>query len=175
MAHLGTLLFALCCLLVPWVHAGEGGELSASGQARNLAIELAPRPVSPSTLATRAEPLRLLVRSGAVVHFTRQSGRDYRLRAGNGLTWAQIEEIPRNAESLSLRPRLLEDGRIEVTVDLQRKREEEQRGFRSTLLLNPGEWQQLYGPVSTAPRDVRSYRTPESAEESLFLRVEPQP
>mgnify|MGYP006273613169 FL=1 len=139
--------------------------------AQNLRLQLAPRPVPASSLSLRGEALQLTVQSGAAVHFSRARGRDYRLRAGGGLTWTQIEEVPRSAESMTLRPLLRDDGSVEVAVSVTRKQESQLRSFSSTLQLQPGRWQRLYGPAGAAP-GTRVYRTPDAPGDSLYLRVD---
>lgn len=146
---------------------------AGSCAAQNLLLQLTPRPVTAHSMATRAEPFSVVVASGERVHFARAAGHDTRLRAGSGFTWAQVEDVPRSGESLTLVPTQLADGSVEVRIAVARLRESRLQRFSSTVRAQPGEWLQLYGTPPEVSTGARVYRTPAPAGESLYLRVEP--
>ena len=147
---------------------------AASVMAQNLVLSLASQPPAAGLVSTRdTQSLSLIAMSGATVTVARSSGRDYTLRSGGGWYWTQVEEVPLNADSVALTPRLREDGSIEVAVAVSQKEGTRQQRFSSTVLAMPGEWVRLMGPADAQPRSTRVYGTRELAGETLYLRVEP--
>lgn len=149
--------------------------IAPSIAAQNLRLTLAAQPPAAGTISTRAaNNLSLNTLSGHSVSFTRQRGRDYSLQAGGGLSWTQVQEVPQDADVVSIKPVVNEDGSVEVSVDVARKEGTSQQSYRSTVLAQPGEWVQLFGPSqSTAARGVKTYGTQQVSGESLYLLVEP--
>jgi hypothetical protein len=144
-------------------------------QAQNLSLTLAGNPPSAGTITTAgAESLSFTVASGHQVRFTRGSGRDYRLQAGRGFFWTQVQELPQDADAVALTPVLLEDGSIEVAVNVSRKADSRQQSFDTTLVAQPGEWLQLFGPAPQHSRGITTYGTQTLSEDSLYLLVEPR-
>jgi hypothetical protein len=144
--------------------------------AQNLTVTLASQPPASGTVSTRdADSLTLLVMSGETVSVARARGSDYRLSAGGGFFWAQVEEVPLDADSVALTPRLRDDGSVEVALAVARKDGKRQQRFQSTVLLMPGEWTRLLGEADVAFRGTRVYGTRQLSRDSLFLKVEPAP
>ncbi|MFK8041917.1 hypothetical protein [Congregibacter sp.] len=146
---------------------------SGAASAQNLYLTLASQPPTSGVISTRdSDSLTLTVMSGSRVSFARASGRDYQLQASGGFFWTQVQEQPRDADSVALAPTLRDDGAIEVIVDVAQKIDRRQQSYSSTLLAQPGEWLQLLGPSQQQPRGTKVYGTQTVAEESLFLLVE---
>lgn len=148
--------------------------VSAPLSAQNLLLTLANEPPVAATIGTRAAAnLALTVMPGATVTVARERGRDYRLQSGAGLFWTQVEEVPRDAESVTLTPRPLDDGSFEVTVAVLRKVAERRQRYLSTVIAPPGEWVRLLGPAENAERDLRVYSTRATGGDSLYLQIVP--
>lgn len=149
--------------------------ITPSIAAQNLRLTLAAQPPAVGTISTRAaNRLSLTTLSGHSVSFAREQGRDYTLQAGGGFSWTQVQEVPQDADVVSIKPVVNEDGSVEVSVDVARKQGTSQQSYRSTVLAQPGEWVQLFGPSpSTAARGVKVYGTQQVSAESLYLLVEP--
>lgn len=141
--------------------------------SQNLRLTLAAQPPTTGQISTR-DPgnLSLTVMSGSRVSFAKASGRDYQLQASGGFFWTQVQELPRDADSIALAPTVKEDGSIEVLVDVSRKAADRAQSYSSTLLAQPGEWVQLLGPATQQPRGTKVYGTQTVSEDSLFLLVE---
>lgn len=149
--------------------------LCLPARAQNLSLTLAGNPPSSGTISTAgAESLSFTVASGHRVSFARGSGRDYRLEAGGGFFWTQVQELPQDADAVTLTPVLREDGSIEVAVSVSRKADTRQQGFSSTLVAQPGEWLQLFGPAPQHSRGSKVYGTQTLSEDALYLLVEPR-
>ncbi|MEM9758858.1 MAG: hypothetical protein AAF933_06475 [Pseudomonadota bacterium] len=127
-------------------------------------------------MSTRqANELSLVAAPGNTLSFARAEGREQRLVAGGGWFWTQVEDVPLNAESLEMTPRLLEDGNVEVSISVARKEGTGLQRFSSTVIAIPGEWTQLYGPSSAAAATTggaKVYGTQSVSGDSLYLRVE---
>jgi hypothetical protein len=165
---------AILCLLV--FMASVGGTVPV--RAQDLLVTLAeqvPRPGTHTTAsASPRDAISLRGRSGSRLAFTRGSGSDYRLRAGAGFFWTQVEEVPRDADRVILTPVLLEDGSIEVSVDISRLDGTRRSSYASTVTVQPGEWTQLFGPAPQHGTGARVYGTATvGTEDALYLRVEP--
>lgn len=141
--------------------------------SQNLRLTLASQPPTSGQISTReTSSLSLTVMSGSRVSFAKASGRDYQLQASGGFFWTQVQELPRDAQSIALTPTQQEDGSIEVQVEVSRKASDRLQSYRSTLLAQPGEWLQLLGPAAQQPRGTKVYGTKTVSEDSLFLLVE---
>ena len=124
-------------------------------------------------VSTRSvENLTLRALSGYPVSLSRSSGRDYQLQARGGFFWTQVQEVPLNAESVNLTPRLREDGTVEVSLAVARKEGDAMQSYSSTVLARPGEWVQLLGPARTEARSTKVYGTQQLGDDALFLLVE---
>ena len=121
--------------------------------------------------ASGTSPQSLRVVAGNTVTMQRAEGRDYRLQGG-GLFWTQVQELPRNADSVTITPTLREDGGILVDIDVARKVDSRRQSFRSRLLAQPGEWLQVFGPSDAPPSGSTRYSTRGLSDESLYLMVE---
>jgi hypothetical protein len=149
--------------------------LPLSAAAQNLNLTLAEAPAVSGEVSTRDDDgLTLSVISGQRVSFARSSGRDYQLQAGAGLFWSQVQEVPRDADAIALTPVVLEDGSVEVLVEVSRKSADRQQRYISTLLAQSGEWLRLLGPAAQPSRDTKVYGTQSLTEDSLYLLVEPR-
>jgi hypothetical protein len=149
--------------------------LCLPARAQNLSLTLAGDPPRAGTITTaRADSVSFTVASGHQISFARGSGRDYRLEAGGGFSWTQVQELPQDVETVVLTPVLLEDGSIEVAVSVSRKADSRQQSFSSTLIAQPGEWLQLFGPAPQQARRSKVYGTQALSGNSLFLLVEPR-
>ncbi|WP_439105564.1 hypothetical protein [Congregibacter sp.] len=98
--------------------------LSLPGLAlsQNLYLTLASQPPTSGVISTKdSDTLTLTTISGGRVSFARASGRDYELQARGGFFWTQVQEQPRDADSVALAPTVLEDGSIQVVVDVSQK------------------------------------------------------
>lgn len=147
---------------------------SSGAWSQNLRLTLATHPPTNAQISTRdAANLTLTVMSGSRVSFAKASGRDYQLRARGGFFWTQVQELPRDTDSIALVPIVNDDDSIEVVVDVSRKTSDRGQSYRSTLLAQPGEWLQLLGPATRHPRGTKVYGTQTVSEEALFLLVEP--
>ncbi|EAQ96697.2 hypothetical protein [Congregibacter litoralis] len=147
--------------------------LFGTASAQNLFLTLANQPPTSGIVTTRDNSsLTLTAMSGSRVSFARASGRDYQLQASGGFFWTQVQEQPRDADSVALTPTVREDGSIEVIVDVSQKAGQRRQSYSSTLLAQPGEWLQLLGPAAQQPRGTKVYGTQSVAAESLFLLVE---
>ena len=145
---------------------------ASSVAAQNLVLTLASQPPTAGTISTRSPDQRsVTVAPGHSVSFARSTGRDYRLQASGGFAWTQVQEVPRDGESVRLTPSLREDGMIEVTVDQQRKSGTRTNSFRSTVIAQPGEWVSLIGAANTQPRNTKVYGTQGLSNDSLYLLV----
>ncbi|EED31661.1 hypothetical protein NOR53_3161 [gamma proteobacterium NOR5-3] len=153
------LVISLCLPVLAW--------------SQNLRLTLAAQPPTTGQISTR-DPgnLSLTVMSGSRVSFAKASGRDYQLQASGGFFWTQVQERPRDADSIALAPTVKEDGSIEVRVDVSRKASDRAQSYSSTLLAQPGEWLQLLGPATQQPRGTKVYGTQTVSRDSLFLLVE---
>jgi hypothetical protein len=149
--------------------------MSFQVHAQNLTLTLASTPPSSGIVSTGgARNVSLNVLSGHQVSFARSSGRDYRLEAAGGFYWTQVQELPRDSDAVALTPLVREDGSIEVAVDVSRKADSRQQSFRTTLLAQPGEWLQLFGPAPQSDRATRVYGTQSQSGDSLYLLIEPR-
>ena len=141
--------------------------------SQNLYLSLANQPPVSGQFSTRDQQnLSFTVMSGSTVSFARSNGRDYRLQAGGGFFWTQVQELPRDADSVMLAPTLQDDGSIQVVVHVPRKADQQQQSYSSTLVAQPGEWLQLLGPANQQPRGSTIYGTQTVAQDTLFLLVE---
>lgn len=142
--------------------------------AQNLSLTLAVNPPRPGVISTASrDSLVLTVSSGSRVSFARSRGRDYRLQASGGFFWTQVQEIPGNVDAVTLTPTLVDDGSIEVRVEVARKNADRQQSYSSTVQAAPGEWIQLFGRTQEQRRDSRVYGTQNTSQDTLFMRVEP--
>jgi hypothetical protein len=149
--------------------------LCLPARAQNLSLTLAGNPPRAGTITTAGtESLSFTAASGHQVSFARGSGRDYRLEAAGGFFWTQVQELPRDADTVALTPVLLDDGSIEVAVSVSRKADTRQQRFSTTLIAQPGEWLQLFGPAPQHSRGSKVYGTQTLSEDSLYLLVEPR-
>lgn len=145
---------------------------ASSVAAQNLVLTLASQLPAAGTISTRSPEQRsVTVAPGHSVSFVRATGRDYRLQASGGFAWTQVQEVPRDGESVMLTPTLREDGMIEVAVDQQRKSGTRTNSFRSTVIAQPGEWVALIGAAATQPRNTTVYGTQALSNDSLYLLV----
>ncbi len=146
---------------------------SSAAQAQNLLLTLSAQPAVPGMVSTRqANELSLVTAPGHTLSFARAEGRDQRLVAGGGWFWTQVEDVPLNAESLEMTPRVLDNGSIEVSLSVARKEGTGLQRFSTTVIAEPGQWTQLYGPTSQARAGTKVYGTRSVSGDSLFLRVE---
>ncbi|MFT7286175.1 MAG: rubrerythrin [Halieaceae bacterium] len=147
---------------------------SVCATAQNLRLTLAAEPPGAGVYTTRvSDALSLTVAAGQRVSFARSEGRDYRLQSSGGLFWAQVQEVPREAEFVAITPLLREDGSFEVTLEVSRKSAGRQQSYSSELLATPGTWTQLFGPATQHSRSTKVYGTQQLAGESLYLLLEP--
>jgi len=148
--------------------------VSAGTVAQNMTLTLSAAPPTPGLISTRnTNDQTMLVLSGHTVSLARASGSDYRLEARGGFYWTQVQEVPRDSESLEISPILREDGTIEVSLHVMHKNGTQMRHYSTTLVAQPGEWTQILGPVEDAKRGVRTYGTKKANAESLYLRIQP--
>lgn len=152
---------------------------AASAQNLTLTVSAAP-PVRGVVSTASRDDRRLVVASGQTVSLTRSSGIEQRRRAGGGWFWTQIEDVPRNAEHITVTPRLREDGSIEARIEVLRKEGSRENRFSSVLMLQSGEWTELFSSgagagagSATSPRGTKTYGTATTAGDSLYLRVDP--
>ncbi|PLW70584.1 hypothetical protein [Pseudohalioglobus lutimaris] len=146
---------------------------SMPGFAGELVLKLASTPPLPGVVSTRSsEDLALRVLSGHAVAFARTSGRDYQQQARGGILWTQVQEVPLDAESVTLTPTLEEDGSVTVSLDLARKQGTKTQRYTTTLKAQPGEWVQLFGPAESQPRGKTVYGTRSVSDDSLYLRID---
>ena len=99
-----------------------------------------------------------------------------------------MQELPRDAESITLRPVQLDDGSVEVLIERSSKTGDREQIYRSTVVAKPGEWVQLLGRVSPAAQSqtsgttfgtsnstsasrVKLYGTQSAGGRSLYLNV----
>jgi len=156
---------AVCLSALLWV--------APSVSAQNLRFTLAAQLPTSGIISTReSNNLSFTIMSGSRVSFTRSSGRAYQLQAVGGFAWTQVQELPRDADYVALVPTLKDDGSIEVMVDVARKVDQRQQRYRSTLLAQPGEWLQLFGPAMQQSGGTEVYGTQTGLGDSLFLLVE---
>lgn len=150
--------------------------LSAPGaQAQPFTIMLASRPPADGRYSTAGDILSLTVSSGERVTLANERGRDYALRSASGFFWAQVEQVPRDADAVSILPTLREDGSLDVQVEQINKTGDRQTRFASTVLIEPGQWIRLYGPPVAASLGTRVYSTrTERPEDSLYMYLEVQ-
>jgi hypothetical protein len=147
---------------------------SIPAAAQNLLLTLAAEPPSAATMATRdGATLGLTVAPGATVTVTRERGRDYRLQSGGGFFWTQVEEVPRDADSVTLTPTPRDDGSFEIMVAVLRKAGTEQQQYTSTVVARPGEWVRLLGPAQNTARSTRVYSTRELGGDAMYLQLVP--
>lgn len=143
--------------------------------AQNLLLSLSSDVPDPGVISTRkVDALTVSVRSGSTVSFAESSGRDYRLEASGGFYWTQVQELARDAEAVTLKPVLLDDGDVEVLVERRSKEADREQSYQSTVVATPGEWLQLIGPASLAKHAkpaVKTYGTQRAAGKSLYLMV----
>lgn len=146
---------------------------STPAWTQNLRLTLAAQPASAGVVSTRdGDNVTITVMSGSQVSFAQSSGRDYQLEASGGFFWTQVQELPRDAESIVLAPTLNDDGSIEVLVDVAQKTDRRLQNYRSTVVAQAGEWLQLLGPDYVQSRGTKVYGTQAAARETLFLLVE---
>ena len=149
--------------------------MPASGQSsdipRNLSILLASQPPQSGVISTKsADQLSLLVQSGSTISLAESSGRDYQVRAGGGLHWTQVQQVPANQESVVMTPTVQADGSVSVALDIVRKQGASLRQYSVTLVAVPGDWIQVLG--ASQRNGATSYSTRQVGGESLFLKVE---
>lgn len=151
--------------------------LGASSQASTaeLFMTLAESPPQTNMITTeRPTNLTLRASSGQAVHFARTAGHDYRQQVRGGALWAEVTSVPLNAESISLTPTLVEDGSLNVKVEISRNQNDETLRYNSTVSTTPGVWVKLFGPAETGSGAGRVYSTNQQTDDALYLRIDIQ-
>lgn len=147
--------------------------LPCGGWAENLTLTLASQALDANILSTASsQSVSLTVQPGQTVSFARQSGRDYRLQAGGGFYWTQVQELPRDAEFIAITALEQSDTQLELAVEVSHKQGTRLQQYSSTISAEFGEWVQLYGPAQNQiAASGTVYGTQQGVQESLFLRV----
>ena len=167
-------LAAVFGMLVIWI-SNPLMAVAADDRTRaiNLTVTLAAEIPKKGVIGTRrAEQARLQVQDGRTLNLSRASGRDYQLQAGGAFVWAQVQQVPAQAESVVITPTRVADNQASVDVAVSLKQNSRLVDFQSTLLTKRGEWVQLFGPAPADDRDGTVYSTGSQKEEQLFMKVD---
>lgn len=141
--------------------------------AQNLLLTLTTEPPQANVISTRSVDTQSVITApGNRVSFARSSGRDYQLEASGGFFWTQVQEVPMESDFVALTPVAREDG-YEVTVEISRKDGTRRQQYTSTILAQPGEWTQLFGPLPSSGGGT-TYGTQQLSNDALYLRIDPR-
>ena len=91
---------------------------------------------------------------------------------GVGFLWAQVQQVPVDAESLRLTPQRLEDGSIVLAIEASLKQNDLQQSISTTVTTQADEWIRIFGPVAASPGGVKQYSTRKTRQDSLYVKVE---
>jgi len=145
--------------------------IAAPAHAQVISLSLASRPVQSGVISTAQNDERSFrVLSGGTLRFSRARGRDSRLVAAGGFSWTQVEDVPRDAESLELTPVLTDDGQVNVRAVVTRKEGDVEQTLDTRVLVTPGDWAPLYEPAGASTPGRRVYGSAPLGD-SLYLRV----
>ncbi|MEO0435668.1 MAG: hypothetical protein AAF098_02030 [Pseudomonadota bacterium] len=146
--------------------------VSLAATAQDYRLTMAPQPINGSLISTgTADAFSFLASDGVELRFSRSTGREERLQSA-GFLWAQVQQVPVNAESLALTPQRLEDGSIALAIQASLKQSDRQQSFSTTITTQPGKWTRILGPAATAQTGMQTYSTRKTREDSLYVKVE---
>ena len=164
------LLFAPAVIVVQEVVAQEAATQEAPAQ--DFLLTLASEPQNRSTISTRSgQTLTLRVSNGETLSFARSRGRDTRLESSGGFFWTQVQEVPRDAETIRLTPSRASDGSVSLAIARTEKRGDRTQSISTTVRSRRDEWTLIYGTLAAGGPGVTSYGTRRGTGESLYVRL----
>ncbi|MEM9396535.1 MAG: hypothetical protein AAF991_03585 [Pseudomonadota bacterium] len=146
--------------------------VAVAASAQDYRLTMAPQPINRNVISTgAADTLSFLASDGIELRFSRNAGREEMVQ-GIGFLWAQVQQVPVDAESLRLTPQRLEDGSIVLAIEASLKQNDLQQSISTTVTTQADEWIRIFGPVAASPGGVKQYSTRKTRQDSLYVKVE---